>query len=948
MMRHSSMPLAPGTRLGPYEVLAPLGAGGMGEVYRGRDTRLDRTVAIKLILAHVAADPQFRERFDREAKAISALDHPHICTLYDVGHERLQAAGATDPGLEVDFLVMQYLEGETLADRLSRTSRPTSAPNAPPSGNASTITTVSTISRGPIPLDMTLRYAGEIAHALDAAHRRGIVHRDLKPGNVMLTKSGTKLLDFGLAKLADQTPVSGFGDATRTSPLTGHGALLGTLHYMSPEQLEGRNVDARSDIFAFGALLFEMLSGQRAFDSQSQAGVIAAIIGADPPPLGELADVKTRLPVVAHRGLDRLLRKCLAKNPDDRWQSGADLADELKWIDEERLRGVVETNVPATPPAAVAVSRTRERGWMAATALAVLGAAGLTVWLYPRPAPLPEPIRFFVNPPDTAPFADGPGLMSVSPDGQRVAFVTGLTGTDNKLWIRPLGSLTATALPNTEGAWHPAWSPDGRSIAFTGSGGPAKLRKVDVLGGAVLTLAELAHERPAWSSQGIILFTGADSRLYRVGEGGGPSTPVTELDKERREVQHAWPVFLPDGRRFVYSAQSSDAAKSALYLASLDSPTRTRLVDVLSNVDIAPGYLIYQRDGTLMAHPFDEKTGRVIGDAVPIVEDIQHNSGNGRGAFSVSRAGVLVYRTGEQTGGDRRLTWFDRTGKTLTTVGDPGNYSDASLSPDGHRLAVVERDGQGLHADLWLFDLERGIPLRFTSDADDEYAPVWSPDGATIVFTSDRKGPGDLYQRASGGATPEQVLYESPEFKTPTGFSPDGKLLLFTAGMRSSRSIWALPMTGEPKPVRVFPGSTTSDGGAVFSPDGHWIAYTSSDSGGRLSNNVYVQSFPANGIRTRISTTTSISASWTADGKRIVYDTDDNRYMAVDVTTTGGALRAGLPKELFVRRRAGRYGGFVMDAKGERFLLPVSPSQQQAAAVPLTVVVNWATGLVKK
>src|SRR5688572_2896490 len=416
----------------------------MGEVYRAKDTRLDRIVAIKVVLGHVSANAEFRERFDREARAISSLDHPHICTLHDVGHEG-----------EVDFLVMQYLEGETLADRLARGSRPTSDPTrAPsaPSGPAATdiaaaIGAVSTMSRGPLPLDVTLRYAAEIASALDAAHRRNIVHRDLKPGNVMLTKSGTKLLDFGLAKLAEQSPVGGFGDmATRTSPLTGQGALLGTLHYMSPEQLEGRKVDSRSDIFAFGALLFEMLSGRRAFDgpSGSPASVIAAIIGADPPALGELADVKTRLPLVAHAALERLLKKCLAKNPDDRWQSAADLSDELTWINEERLRAAVpvDASVAGTAPAAPQ-SRGRERAWMGVAGAAVVSAGAFAAWSYPRPVTPPEPVSFFVEAPEGVDFAGGPGLLAISPDGRQLAFATGNTA-NRKIWIRPLSSLAAS------------------------------------------------------------------------------------------------------------------------------------------------------------------------------------------------------------------------------------------------------------------------------------------------------------------------------------------------------------------------------------------------------------------------------------------------------------------------------------------------------------------------
>ena len=938
------MALTAGTRLGPYEILSPLGAGGMGEVYRARDTRLDRIVAVKVVLAHVAASTEFRERFDREAKAISALDHPHICTLYDVGHDA-----------SFDFLVMQYLEGETLADRLARASRPASDPGRPAAGSDASASALSTVSRGPVPLEAALRYAAEIASALDAAHRRGIVHRDLKPGNVMLTKSGTKLLDFGLAKLAGQAPVAGFGDgATRAAPLTGQGALLGTLHYMSPEQLEGREVDARSDIFAFGALLFELLSGRRAFDGQSHASVIAAILNTDPPPLGDFTDVTIRLPLVAHRALDRLLRKCLAKSPDERWQSAADLSDELRWINDERLRPAEPADAPlAGAPAALPASRTRERAWMAATVVSVLGAIALGVWLYPRPVPPPERIQFEIDAPEGTSFAPGPGLVAVSPDGTRIAFVTGPANEDGTLWIRPLASLTAMAVPGAAGAWQPAWSPDGRSLVAGGSSAAntSPLRKFSLAGGPSLKLAENVRERAAWSPAGVILFTDRDGRLSRVPEAGGSAVPVTELDAARGEASHAWPTFLPDGRRFVYSARSREPDKSTLYLASIDTPGRTRLVDVNSCVDYVPGYLVYQRNGTLMAHPFDEKNGRLTGDAIPIVENVQTNVSNGRAAFSVSPSGVLVYRAA-QVGRiqDSTLTWFDRGGKTLGTVGAGGAYDQIRLSPDRRLLAVSQVDA-AQHSDLWIIDMDRGVPSRFTSSGDTA-DPVWSTDGATIVYAALRSGRRNLYQRASGGATPERVLYESPEDKTPTGFSPDGKLVLFSAGERTggrARQLWALPMTGEPKPFPVFPGSSTSDTSAVFSPDGRWIAYASSE-GARDTHGIYVQPFPPNGDRVRMSTGTGWSPLWAADGKRIVYVSDEGDYMSVDITLSGGALRPGLPRKMFTVPRSGSARNqFVVDGTGERFLVPVSSKPAAGPTdTPLTVIVNWMSGLTRK
>ena len=959
------MSLATGTRLGPYEVLTPLGAGGMGEVYKARDTRLDRVVAIKVILASAAATVEFRERFDREARAISALDHPHICTLHDVGHERLPGAA----GLlhDVDFLVMQFLEGETLADRLTRASRPSSgaslAESKPPSGDASAISNLSalsSLSRGPLPVEVALRYAAEIADALDAAHRRGIVHRDLKPGNVMLTKAGTKLLDFGLAKLAP-APISGLdAGATRTSPfpgapggaLTGQGAILGTLHYMSPEQLEGREVDARSDIFSFGALLFEMLSGRRAFDGPSHAGVIAAIIGAESPELGELADAKTRLPVVARRALDRLLRKCLAKDPEDRWQSAADLADELRWINEERLRAVepdavrAEAASLAPPPP---VPRTRERVWMAATVLAVGAAVALAVWLYLTPETPPPPVSFLLDSPPGTTLSTGPGLIAVSPDGQQVAFTTSAEPT-TRLWLRAIGSLEARAVPSADGAWHVAFAPDGRSIVFTGSGGQTGLKRVDLTGGPARTLSDDAFQRAAWGPEGVILFTArSHRRLMRVAAAGGPATPVTELDEARGESEHAWPVFLPDGRRFVFLARTRDAAKSALFLGSLDSTERTHLVDALSMPEYVPGYLLYHRDGTLYAHPFDERSARFTGDPVPIAEDVQFNAANGRAAFAVSRTGVLAYRRGDALDQSSTLSWVDRAGKVVSTIGQPGQYLRGALSPDRRRFVVPVVEPATRNMDLFMIDVERGISSRFTSDAANDNAPLWTHDGGSVIFSSNRKGALDLYIKSAGGAAPERVLFESPDDKYPQGVSPDGKLMLFTAGPIGGRRLWVLPLTGEATPSRVFPDASTtaSESTGRFSPDGRWIAYV--ESSGPLASNVFVQPFPPTGYREQISASFGNHPAWSADGRTIAFMGPDNSLMTADVTPAGATLRVGAPQRLFSLRQSIGATGFTLDDRAEQFLLviPTRTSQESddTSRMPLTVIVNWPGAL---
>jgi eukaryotic-like serine/threonine-protein kinase len=955
-----------GQVLGPYQVLSKLGAGGMGEVYKARDTRLDRVVALKVILTSTAGTAEFRERFDREARAISALDHPHICTLYDVGHDN-----------GVAYLVMQLIEGETLADRLARAGRPSSHPTimasgpTPPAGQpaadatiAATVTTLSA-SRGPLPIDVALRYASEIAAALDAAHRRGIVHRDLKPGNVMLTKSGTKLLDFGLAKLATN-PISGFDEgATRMSPfgavqggaITGQGTILGTLHYMSPEQIEGREADARSDIFSFGAVLFEMLSGRRAFEPATSSGpaspasVIAAILSGDAPELGDLADTKTRLPIVARRALDRLLQKCLAKHADDRWQSAADLSDELRWINEERLRAA-EPDAASTntsTPAAAPVSRTRERMWMMTTGLAVVAAIAVAAWLYPQPAPVPTPMQFTLDPPAGTSFNTFPGFISVSPDGQHIAFTTGLSG-DQKLWLRSVGAIEAQPVAAATGATQVAWSPDSQSITFNLSGDNG-LRRVDLAGGPARSLAEAAAERSAWSREGVILFTPrtAPQALMRVPAAGGPATPATELNAAAGEVSHAWPAFLPDGKRFIFLARNQDQSKSALFLASLDSMERTHLLDVHSMAELVPGFLLYHQDGTVYAHPFDDTSGRLTGDPLPIVEGVQVNAVNGRAAFATSPTGLLVYRTG-RSNAESTLTWLDRTGKVVGTIGEPGAYTRGALSPNGQRYVVPRQDSTNANAgDLVMIDLARNIASAFTTSSPGATAPLWTLDGDSVVFSSNPKGVFDLYIKNAGGATPERLLYASADAKYASGFSPDGKWLAFSAGFGVSRQMWLLPTTGDSTPVRLFPDESASHSGATFSPDGKWVAYAAVPAGG--VSNVFVQPFPPTGYREQVSATTGTNPVWSADGRQIAFSgvsAEAGPIRLADVTPTGTTLRISTPRELFTLVQRSGANGFTMDGRAERFLLVVPPSQASGATeAPLTVIANWPS-LVKK
>lgn len=923
-------------------MLSALGAGGMGEVYKARDTRLDRAVALKVIQPAVSASAEMRERFEREARAISALDHPHICMLYDVCREA-----------DVSFLVMQYLEGETLADRLARAGRPASDPTRPSTGSQGEVS-VATISRGPIPFETALKYAAEIAQALDAAHRRGIVHRDLKPGNVMLTKTGTKLLDFGLAKLTG-SGARGFDDGvTRTTPLTGQGAILGTLHYMSPEQLEGRDVDARSDIHAFGAVFFEMLSGRRAFEGQSQAGIIAAIIGSDPPKLTSLIDSKVTLPHTAQRALDRLLARCLAKNPDDRWQSAADLSAELQWIGEERHRQISELSAG---PAANPGSRIRERIWIGVAAAALIALAGVAYTWYPRPAAPPRPVALTIGAPDGKTLPATPNFFAISPDGSRVAFTTG-TDDDTELWIRELGSVAPVKVAGVTDAFQLTWSPDSKSILYasrsTSNRSGRSIRRFDLAGGPVRTINEEANSRPTWGRSGVIITEGPDNTLYRVAETGGSLVPVLAPDTTRGELDLRWPSFLPDGRHFLFMVRAKDPAITGIYLGALDSAERTRLVDVMSSVDYAAGYLFYQREGTLMALPFDVATRRLTGPAIPLVDNVRYNALTGRGAFSVSDSGALVYLMGEAIAnrGERRVTIVDKSGNDIRDIGPSGPYATARFSPNGLRAVVSEEDFTTSIISLHLLEFERSFFSRFTAGPDDERSAIWTVDGAGIVFHSNRPNAAGIYRRgAGGGSTDDELLLADTVALAPTGFSSDGKRLLFTKGSGPDQRIWILPIDEPPqtrKPVQAFPGVSVAQLQARFSPDDKWIVYAE----GSIppQSKIYIQPYPPDGRREQISPGGGLHPIWLKDGRHILYRANGGPVSGVMSVELAAGNKPLPPVELFKKSIAGPINrGFDVDEKNDRFLFVLPPATPAASATPaaaiLTVIVNFAANI---
>jgi serine/threonine protein kinase/Tol biopolymer transport system component len=871
----------------------------MGEVYRARDTRLKRDVAIKVLLTAVANDPERLIRFSREAQVLASLDHPNIARI----HGLEESAG-------IRAIVMELVEGSTLADRI--------------------------VDGRAIPHEEALEVARQIIDALEAAHEQGIVHRDLKPANIKVRPDGlVKVLDFGLAKALEPQRASEAGAALSNSPTitspaaTQHGIILGTAAYMSPEQAKGRVADKRSDVWAFGCVLYEMLSAKRAFSGEDVSDTLALVLTREPD--------WTLLPTDTPAAIRKLLRRCLER---DRRKRLADIAD-ARFDIEEALTAHAAS--PASAMSATAAlerrSVTRPGMWVAGGLLALAGLIALGVgWRMARRSPPSHAIvRFSVAAPPNMGFAttqDAQQFLSVSPDGRALAFVTrGDQAKQNHLWIRSLKSFTTLAIPDTESALSPVWSPDGRYIAFSSAlAGIGRLRKVDVLGGPPLTLAD-AGVPGAWNRAGVILFRGSDGRIYRIGQDGRDLAVVTEL--AQGEIAHFPQFFLPDDQRFVFLAQNVDARRSAVFLAALDSPRRTRVMDSVPSVSYARGHLVYQRESTLMIQRFDEAKGAVTGPAAPLIDHVDPTPYFGQAAYAISPT-VLAYRS--RTGSAvSLLTWLSRDGKPLGSLSLEGDYQETrrpALSPDRHRLAVTRRDAEG-RSDIWIIDLDRDVPTRLTFDGTAE-TPVWSHDGARIVFSSRRTGIGDLYVRAAAGGGSDELLYASADAKRPTTFSPDGKTLLFTAIVRGNAETWALPLSGNRTP---FPLVRTGfpAGNAAFSPDGHWFVYCEGDSG---ADQVYVQPFPQDGRRIRLSTSSGSSPLWSADGRTVFYATAaGNRIIAVDFMRAGNTLQVGSPRLLFVAPQTFVHRGFLADASGSRFLLPVSREPEAPPAI--NVVLNW-------
>ena len=893
------MALTEGTKLGPYEIQSPLGAGGMGEVYRARDTRLDRVVAVKVLASHLSSSPELKQRMEREARAISSLNHPHICQLYDIGSHN-----------GTDFLVMEFLEGETLADKLRN---------------------------GGLPLAEAFKIGIDVAEALAMAHRSGIVHRDLKPGNIMLTAGGAKLMDFGLAKpLGVQSAASGSGTAPPSftavatlsgpsplSPLTTAGSIVGTIQYMAPEQIEGKEADARSDIFAFGAVLYEMVAGKRPFSGKSQISMASSILESDPAPI---SGIKPNTPAA----FEHVVTTCLQKNPEERYQSAQDIKLELQWIAADRPAPGVATVTPAP-------AKTKERiGWAAAlVATIVLTAAAVMLF---RPSQPERSIRAVIDPPEKTTFnltGDSAGPPVLSPDGSSIAFAT--TSADGKtgLWLRPTNALEAHALPGTDDAIFPFWSPDSRSLGFFAE---SKLKTIDLDVGSVQVVCDVPLGRGgAWGPGGVILFSPIPSApLMRVSASGGTPVAITKVDATLH-TSHRWPFFLPDGKHFLYVALHHDPSKAAnntLYYASLDGRENRPLFRSQTNAVYASGFLLFGRGDQLIAQPFNPSSGTLSGEAQNVAKGVMNDGSTWHMDASASNDGLLVFGSGAS--GDLRLVWLDRSGKQISTVAD--NLPDlqaAVLSPQGDRVALQLNAGE---TDIWVLDLARGVRTRLTFGPIGNVFPIWSPDGKWIAYSSARNGGFALCRKPSDGSGAEETLFTEVDQPEVDDWSRDGKYLIYSRPISGSpyRQIWSLPLEGDRKPSLVRERGITGK----LSPDGRWLAYVSNESG---TPQVYVVPFGGGQGKWQVSANGAIQPSWSKDGKELFYMDLTFNLLAVPVTNTPGALQFGAAEKLVDHWSAPQVF-YDVSPDGKKFLLD-RVAQQVSQSV--TVVTNFTVGLKK-
>jgi Tol biopolymer transport system component len=894
------MALASGTRLGTYQIVGLIGAGGMGEVYRAVDTRLERQVAIKILPDVLRTDPERGARFGREAKLLAALNHPNIATIH--GLEQVNGE---------QFIVMELVEGETLADR---------------------------IARGPLPIHEALPIAKQIGEALDAAHEHAIIHRDLKPANIKFRPDGTvKVLDFGLAKAFtteqySPSPPALTNSPTLTSPInvTGVGVLLGTAAYMSPEQVRGRAVDKRADIWAFGCVLFEMLSGTRAFASEhdSVTDVLAAVLKSEPD--------WSALPADTPGAVRKILRRCLTKDPRERLRDIGDLRFDLR-------DGEACDTSTATPHLAF-----NRLAWMlvAALGIASLALASAFLWTVTRPAEPPAVYRSVILPPtgnaDAAASEARTGVprfgrgLALSPDGQQLALVA--PGLDGRLvlWVRRLDGTSTRPLPGTESASSPFWSPDGRHVAFVAEG---KLKRIEVSGGPVLTLTERARNfsTGTWNRDNVVLFAG-DGTIFRVPAGGGAASPVTSRDATV-ESPHDSPFFLPDGRHFLYAVTEAGGGAGSVYVGTLDSGERVKLVAGGSLPAYANGFLLFVRDDTLMAQRFDADRLELSGEPLPLAEQLLVGGApSSSGVFAVSQSGVLVYQSGVIS--RSILVWLDRNGKALGTLTEPRAFSYVQLSPDGRQLAVSVSDEALRTRDIWLYDTIRGGQTRLTSEATDDFSPTWAPSSDRVAFAARRSVDQSLnvYETSANGTGGEKRLLDRDGVEIPTSWSADGRFVLFQTPSPGADIMVLSLDDGNASPLV---STRFTEGSAQFSPDGRWVAYSSNETG---RTEVYVMPFQRTGPRTPISTEGGGSPRWRRDGKELFYLRGDNTLVGVAVTLSASSLEVGQTTPLFNAEM--RTVSMPYDVAGDgRFI--VNRSLDAATPAAITLVVNWPASLEK-
>lgn len=886
------MSLQQGTKLGPYEVVNQIGVGGMGEVYRAIDTRLDRTVAIKVLPTHLSSIPDFRQRFEREARAVSKLNHAHICTLHDVGHHN-----------GTDFIVMEYLEGETLLQRLTK---------------------------GPLPTSQAVRYGIEIADALDKAHRNGIVHRDLKPGNIMLTTSGVKLLDFGLAKLhtPDQrilSDVSAVATEADARHLTAEGSIVGTFQYMAPEQLEGKEIDARTDIFAFGTVLYEMLTGKKAFTATSQASLIAAILEKEPQPISEIQPMTPP-------ALDRVVKTCLEKNPEDRWQTAHDAMLQLKWIAEAGSKAGV-------PAPVIAKRKFRELfAWLLAAGALITTLLFALLWYRATVTP-PPVLTMSLTAPEKVEMQTSEGI-ALSPNGQRMVFAGSRQNGKNQLWVRNMDSLEAHALEGTEGAYYPFWSPDSKDIGFFADG---KLKRIDATSGSLQTVCSASDlaRGGTWNEEGVIVYSpNYRAGLYKVSASGGEPSPVTQLDEHSGEKSHRWPWFLPDGKHLLFLSQTAEGGvsndRSTIQALDLNTAKRTTLISGNTPVMYSrSGHILFWKEGTLFAQPFDVNNLQLSKSPFSIAERIRY-TGNELALFTISDTGLLVYQEGEAGPtnglGTSQLVWVDRKGKRLDEITpSPGRYDAPTISHNGSRIAY-ERDG-----DIWIRDLQRGTETRLTFYDGADYSPVWSPDDGWVLWSSDRTTNGEIYRKRSSGVGEEEKVYVDPKHQvTVRDYSQNGKLLSFNIlGEKTLTDIFLFSF--ENHQAKAFAQTPRDESELYFSPDNKWVLYNSNESG---RWELYVRPLSGDGERWLISVNGGEWGRWSRDGREIFY-TNSGKMVSVKVDSTK-TFQTSLPEVLFDLP-------FSVPEDLDLPYFDVSPDGRfvfnwplQARTVkPLTVVYNW-------